>query len=100
MFLTYEDERVGTESEAHAEWHATTGLKYGCPQDACWAPDPDPIFRACDELAAHAPHMNGLDECPGVTPFTDQYAYPYPAGPYLSDLWELAPTHALAELPF
>lgn len=33
------DERLATEAEAHAEWHSITGRKYGCPQDACHAPD-------------------------------------------------------------
>jgi hypothetical protein len=45
-----EDERysrTATPSEAHAEWHHNTGLKYGCPQDAChppedFEPEPEP----------------------------------------------------------
>ena len=33
---------LATPAEAHAEWHANTGLQYGCPQDACWPPEPQP----------------------------------------------------------
>lgn len=74
----FTDDRPATEAEAHAEWHAMTGLRYGCPQDACWAPDPEPVEVQCALDRDHEGHDFGRPAdvyCPG------RFTYPAALGP-------------------
>lgn len=80
--MTYDDYGpTATEAEAHSEWHAVTGRRYGCPWDACSPPDPEAVEIPCALDKPHGVHSHDFDSyCPGVTPWpTIQYAYE--AGP-------------------